>query len=319
MARQAAQAALLILLILGLVISGILFVFFVFDSKASIEKSPVADEPEYIFVKKAPSVPLVYDASNDPYPSTIYPKPRGHRNSNNSEENSLTQGLLAWFKFDEDANSNVFRDSSGEGNDLTCSGNACPTNGTGRNGRSATFDGFSTMLSADDDSSLHAALSVSIASWVYVTSIQGEWGTVVLKTDGLVDCRAPQDCSNREYGLWVRNNGGAEFDVTPVSRFGIGKVDCILPAGSVPFNQWAHIAGVANGADQTMKVYVNGNLIRTCSQPTLSSGIYNSNGPLMVGRSNANWGDLRIGLGGSIDDLRIYDRALTQDEVEDLA
>jgi hypothetical protein len=181
------------------------------------------------------------------------------------------------------------------------------------------FDGFDNMLTAADDSSLHAAQSVSISSWVYVNSIQSTWGAIALKTDGSVDCRDPQDCSNREYGLWIKNDGGAEFDITPISRFGIGKVDCILPAGSVPFNQWAHIAGVANGADETMKIYVNGDLVKTCSQPTLSSGIYNSDGPLMVGRVNANWGDLRIGLGGSIDDLRIYDRALTQDEIEELS
>jgi hypothetical protein len=229
------------------------------------------------------------------------------------------EGLLAWFKFDEDGNASVFSDSSGEGNDLSCSGNECPMTASGRIGRSAMFDGFDNMLTAADDSSLHAAQSVSISSWVYVNSIQSTWGAIALKTDGSVDCRDPQDCSNREYGLWIKNDGGAEFDITPISRFGIGKVDCILPAGSVPFNQWAHIAGVANGADETMKIYVNGDLVKTCSQPTLSSGIYNSDGPLMVGRVNANWGDLRIGLGGSIDDLRIYDRALTQDEIEELS
>ncbi len=318
MTSQGRAVILLVGLVALFILGVLLFSFFLLlGDPVPVKKTVV--EPDYIFVSARSNIPLIYDASNDPYPSTLFPQTRRHRSSG-SERDSLTEGLFAWFKFDESGNVTSFGDSSGEGNSLTCSGNACPATADGRIGRAAVFDGFDNILLANDDSSLHPSSSVSIATWVHVNSIRSTWGAIVLKNDGTLDCRAPNDCSNREYGLWVRNDGGAEFDVTPANRFGTGKVDCLLSTGSVPFNRWVHLAAVANGDDQTMKIYVDGDLVQTCSQPTLASGIHNSNGPLMVGRVvNATWGDSRIGIGGSIDDLRLYNRALSADEIQDLS
>ena len=85
--------------------------------------------------------------------------------------------------------------------------------------------------------------------------------------------------------------------------------------GDIPYTfqsgTWYHVAGAYDGSQ--MKVYVNGNLVGTPS--SVSVPIAGTDGVgLSVGwRPSVNY------FHGSIDEVRVYDKALTQQEIAALA
>ena len=74
---------------------------------------------------------------------------------------------------------------------------------------------------------------------------------------------------------------------------------------------WTPIAGVFDGT--SLKVYLNGTLDRTTPAPKPPQG---STGPLFIGRSAGGGGNNFL---GGIDDVRIYNRALSTEEIARLA
>ena len=72
---------------------------------------------------------------------------------------------------------------------------------------------------------------------------------------------------------------------------------------------WVHVAGVYNGTD--MRLYINGSLVGT---PVSKTGNLRSrvDGDLCIGRYGPTQGLYFVGM---IDDVRVYSRAVTADEV----
>jgi hypothetical protein len=75
----------------------------------------------------------------------------------------------------------------------------------------------------------------------------------------------------------------------------------------VALNAWTHLAVTYDGS--SMRFYTNGVLVRTTSNVT---PIKASTGNLRIG-GNSVWGEFFSGL---IDDVRIYNRALTATEIQ---
>ena len=73
----------------------------------------------------------------------------------------------------------------------------------------------------------------------------------------------------------------------------------------VDFNVWSHIAGVDNGT--TASLYLNGNLIGA-----ESSGLGILSGDLFIGTRDGT----QEFLSGLIDEVGLYDRALSQTEIQ---
>ena len=76
-------------------------------------------------------------------------------------------------------------------------------------------------------------------------------------------------------------------------------------------NTWYHVAGVYNASAKTLDIYVNGNLDNGVLRGTIPSAQVNSS-------VNANMGQRSGGFyfRGTIDEVRIYNRASTQAEVQ---
>ena len=85
---------------------------------------------------------------------------------------------------------------------------------------------------------------------------------------------------------------------------------------TIPLNQWSHLAAVFNDAANTYTLYLNGTAIRRPTRPT--APVPNTQA-LVFGQSACSscGGERWRGL---LDDIRIYNRALTATEIQtDLA
>jgi hypothetical protein len=74
----------------------------------------------------------------------------------------------------------------------------------------------------------------------------------------------------------------------------------------LPVNNWSHVAATYNGS--TLRLYVNGQQVGSRS---ISGSLLTSTGALKVG-GNSIWGEY---FEGRIDEIRIYNRGLSQSEI----
>jgi len=85
-------------------------------------------------------------------------------------------------------------------------------------------------------------------------------------------------------------------------------------ATALGLDQWVHVAGVYDAQAQTMNVYLNGVLDNGTLLGTVSSSQRNALTSVLIGQ-RADWTQ-RYAFIGTIDEMRIYNRALTQAEIQ---
>ncbi|PKV77094.1 concanavalin A-like lectin/glucanase superfamily protein [Streptomyces sp. TLI_146] len=132
--------------------------------------------------------------------------------------------------------------------------------------------------------------SVQFQSAVSQSSVHQAAVTLGLSS-GKWTVKAPTADNATDYGWYT-----ASSDVAPVA------------------NQWTHLAGVYNAVAKTLTVYVNGKP----STPAQGVSLWSARGAMDFGR--LRWRDTYTDpWKGSLDDVRVYDRALGLAEMTDLA
>jgi hypothetical protein len=135
---------------------------------------------------------------------------------------------------------------------------------------------------------------MTIEAWVRPETSTG-WRTVVLKEDPVAGDLAYSlygGSENGGPGTWVRHSW-----MTTSSR----------STRALPVGQWTHIAATYDGT--TLTFYRNGKRVAYRSAP---APINSTGGLLRIG-GNDIWDDEDFH--GAIDDVRIYDRALTGSQI----
>jgi len=90
----------------------------------------------------------------------------------------------------------------------------------------------------------------------------------------------------------------------------VNNVDSLLSLTTLTTNTWYHIAVVSTGAQATAKIYLNG---------IDDTGSISSNGFAFSSITNiGSYNGSMYYFNGQIDDLRIYNRALSPEEIQDL-
>jgi hypothetical protein len=143
-----------------------------------------------------------------------------------------------------------------------------------------------------DSASLHLTLGLTLEAWVYPTSLNG-WMNLIYK---------PIGSSGWSY---VLQGATAYAGEVPSLYFSSASGNLLAPS-PVPLNTWSHVAGTYDGT--TMSFYVNGVLVS--SQPQ-TGAITPSTDALSLGGNpgGANWN-------GLLDEVRIYNRALSATEIQ---
>jgi hypothetical protein len=197
-----------------------------------------------------------------------------------------TNGLVAYYPFSGNAN-----DGSGNGNHGTANGATLTTDRFGNTNSAYSFDGVDDYIDCGFSNIFQITDSITISAWVkHNTGSPGIWEDMVMK-------------GNTAYGFqFYSTDGYFTFHLR------IGGVWKNLSSGIKPVaGTWYHIVGTYDGISQ--RVYVNG---VSRNEVALSGQIETNNYPLTMGFKVA--GDNSY-LNGAIDDVRIYNRALTESEV----
>lgn len=329
--QQRQWFAVLVVLVIAFVLTSTGLLYLAIDDSDYLSGSASA-APQEVYVPRTVPQTEVISEMNDPYKTSIV-ELRAHRSNNNDNDDDdsdddndepgfdLTSGLGLHLMFDDANGSMSFVDSSPFGTAGVCSGTQCPTlTSQGRVNGAAFFDGHNDIVIVPNRVNIHASTSFTIASWVFIENFTEGWAGIASKIDGPVDCRTSTDCSNREYGVWVNSEGFIEFDITTLNNVGRSKISCYTQPGAVRAGDWQHIVAIADGAHESMKLYVNGHLQSECATPDLGYGLRDSDGPLMIGRMlNTTWGSITP-LNGRLDDFRFYqNRVLDAAEVRALS
>ena len=203
--------------------------------------------------------------------------------------------MVGYWKLDESAGTTA-ADSSGLGNNGTLING--PTWTIGKVDGALSFNGENTCVNCGTDSSLNLANSLTICAWIYPESFgQGGWGRIVDRGN-----------SSSGYSFYVNSANSA------IKYVAYGNNTVSSSAGVIGLRKWQHVAVVYDDLSGTVTFYVNGQQAGTTdyTAPPLGS----SDDPLVIGIRGY---DLNRAFDGLIDDVRIYDRALTPDEVSEIS
>lgn len=207
-------------------------------------------------------------------------------------------GLIGWWKMN-DGSGTTAADSSASGANGSITGAVW---GSGKRSGALVFDGNDKVANGTG-ASLNGTTSFSVSSWVKIPTTHAAQAIVVQQ-------RGPADGTTNGYNgqyqlrvnadgkpsFWVYGNGANQFD--------------FAASTAIHDNQWHHVLAVRDGADG--RIYINGTLAGSSTGTVRSLA---SNIPVYLGcdgRDNNRF------LNGSLDEVRIYNRALSGDEIQAL-
>jgi hypothetical protein len=207
--------------------------------------------------------------------------------------------LVGHWTFDVAPNGNA-DDFSGSKNDAKLEQGAAV--GPGRIGSGVHFDGKGDRVSVPSSPSLTITGPMTIAAWINPGPLRESYSPAIVEK---FDIAGPGAISG--YILRLTPRGHVLFKVSD----GATGASEIFSVTSIPPNTWTFVTGVfENGA---IKLYVNGVLEKT-KPAAVPPGI--SKTPLRIGMSGGDGGNFFT---GAIDDVRIYARALPEEEIVRLA
>jgi hypothetical protein len=218
-------------------------------------------------------------------------------------------GLVGYWTMDgRDLTTAALIDRSGNGNGGRLVNIATSTSrAEGKIGQALNFDGVNDRVDVSSNPSLEGFSTITISAWIYPTedaSVNVNGGRIVSKSNGT---------SGDDYALTYGsvNDEKLRFRVTTGATVNADSSS----ATAIELNKWQHVVGVYNGV--TMELYVDGFPIGLVSTPTNQSGtIADSNDDLSIGGHAEGETDREFP--GYIDDVRIYNRALSVTEIKGL-
>src|SRR3989338_130699 len=232
----------------------------------------------------------------------------------------LITGLVGYWSFDDpdmaENSSGIMTsyDRSGQGNHGSSTiGTTAPKKVAGRIGQGLDFDGVDDYVDSSYDDNLSAIDDISFSFWFksnkssYTAdaeffgnnaAVAGANFFVEIDGDGSI-------CADDTIVFSVRDDDAVSGDIS-CSGFAINT-------------DWHHVAAVFDVSDN-LKIYVDGVLRNTTAVTVNSDGIKTLSGtPIYIGAMND---DVSLAVSqffpGTIDEFRIYNRALSPDEIKRL-
>ncbi|MBY0495129.1 MAG: carboxypeptidase regulatory-like domain-containing protein [Cyanobacteria bacterium] len=190
---------------------------------------------------------------------------------------------VARWPFDEGAGTTT-ADATGNGHPGTLENGAAWLS-IGRFSKAISFDGIDDGVQVADHDDFDASTGVSMTAWVAPQTF-GAAQSVIYRGGA--------------YALSLETGGRVTAVMYPN-----GVATSLQTTAPIPLNQWTHLAATYDQA--TLRIYVNG--IEAASTP-VSGVLANADGDVWLGRAGVT-----DSFNGKLDEVRIYDRALSNTEV----
>lgn len=180
------------------------------------------------------------------------------------------------------------------------------------------FANDANYVDLGDPTSLKFTDAITISAWIYPTgapdpgnlrAILVKWGQRFTPPENLED----------SYGLWTENGSGGNlqiFGAVNLDPLGGDPIEPHVDGGTIPLNAWSHVAMTfyRSPTDVNFAVYVNCALVSSAAigdHPILAS-----DQRVLIGREDSYQTRPFVGL---IDQVRVFDRALTAQEISEMA
>lgn len=223
---------------------------------------------------------------------------------NDSRKDTLTNGLVGYWTFDGlDMAGVTAYDRSGQGNKGTLT--LSPTRTLGKIGQALLFDGADDYVTVNSATSINDISPMTISAWIYPKSLgQNGFGRILDKS------------------LTTSPTFGWDFQLTTtnVLHFVVdydGANDLVRESGAnaVTLNTWQHIVVTWDGssAQTGVHLYING-IETSYTNNTDGAGnrVTDAGNNLVIGNNATNFNRT---FDGNIDDVRVYNRVLSAQEI----
>ncbi len=196
--------------------------------------------------------------------------------------------LVGWWKLDEGMGGTAV-DWSGQGNHGALQGD--PQWVIGQVGGALEFDGSGDFVDCGANTVFNIDANISVMCWIKVRRFNRNWQAIVTQGDNSWRLHRSSNTDNIAWGT----SGLDPTDIT----------------GSVNVNdeEWHHVAGVYNGTQKIL--FVDGSIDASADTTgSIDSSTYRVHIGENAQQTRRHWN-------GLIDDVRIYNKALTMEEIKE--
>jgi chitodextrinase len=208
--------------------------------------------------------------------------------------------LVAAYAFSEGSGATT-ADASGNNNTGILNGTSWTA--AGQAGNALSFNGSSAFVNLGNGAALQLTGSMTVSAWIKASAFPVDDAAVVSKRtlNGNIGFQLDTsvDSGPRTIGFKLTSATGALM-----ARYG---------ASALQLNQWYYVTGVYDAAARTLNVYLNGAQDNGALRGTVSATQQNSPLNVNVGRRSGGPG---FEFNGTIDEVRIYNRALSAAEIQ---
>ena len=179
----------------------------------------------------------------------------------------------------------------------TCTGTNVTVDNSGKIGKCYSFNGTSSMIKTTENLFLQGDPEFSVCFWVYANAWTNDYAAILEQDNNQAAKTMSITCYSGKMALDIWNY---RYQMTT----------------GVPAQQWHHVAvtKTPGALNTTTKIYIDGVLNTNCSGTADIPNFVQK--PLIIGRLNAatnRW------FNGKLNDVRIYDHALSAKEVEEIS
>ena len=212
---------------------------------------------------------------------------------------TLTDGLVSYYPFNSNAN-----DATGNNHNGTVHGATLTTDRFGNLNSAYSFDGVNDYIRIPDDPQLDGMNSLTLSVWVKING--GTQETEILNKY----VHGPPH-SDSSYNIGIDSGPLAVFQYAT-------NDDSVIKISNdpLPIEPWHHIVGVYTGVGGSL--FVDGSIVALSRDDPDSAGPLNSiTADLLIGCGEGGGSLVRF-FAGEIDDVCIYNRALSPEEISEL-
>ena len=213
-----------------------------------------------------------------------------------------TNGLVGWWPFNGNAN-----DESGNGNNGTVNGATLTADRFGNANQAYGFDGV------DDFISLVTINQLNLSSSPFTISIWANSQVFGANNDEDYIIGTPMWGGGSDEGVKIQNNPSGSASGMYSSSLGIGGQVYCGSNNNFNLNQWYNVLIRYNNVNGSFEMFIDGILV---SSATLIGSPLINPYPISIGAFVGPW--ISSFLTGKTDDIGIWNRALTECEIQDL-